>query len=67
VSHVDIAGSPCLAGAPAPRIDAAALRTLGIDLDRVRERLEETFGPGAIEQTGPGCLGIMPRLKIALA
>jgi ATP-dependent Clp protease ATP-binding subunit ClpA len=67
VSHADIAESPCLAGALAPRIDAAALGTLGIDLDRVRERLEETFGPGALEQTGAGCLGIMPRLKLALA
>ena len=33
----------------------------------VRERLEETFGPGALEQTRAGCLGIMPRLKMALA
>jgi len=67
VRHADIAESPCLAGAPPPRIDASALGTLGIDLDRVRERLDETFGPGALEQTGAGCLGIMPRLKLALA
>jgi hypothetical protein len=33
----------------------------------VRERLDETFGPGALEQTRAGCLGIMPRLKVALA
>ena len=33
----------------------------------MRERLEETFGPGALEQTRAGCLGIMPRLKVALA
>src|SRR5262245_28233301 len=67
VTHADIADSPCLARARAPRIDAAALGTLGIDLDRVRAQLEETFGPGALEQTGAGCLGIMPRLKVALA
>jgi ATP-dependent Clp protease ATP-binding subunit ClpA len=66
VSHGDIAESPCLAGTPT-RIDADALATLGIDLDSVRERLEETFGRGALEQTRAGCLGIMPRLKIALA
>ena len=67
VSHGDIAESPCLAGTPTRRIDADALATLGIDLDSVRERLDETFGPGALEQTGAGCLGIMPRLKTALA
>jgi len=29
--------------------DAAALRILGIDLDEVRRRVEEDFGPGALE------------------
>jgi ATP-dependent Clp protease ATP-binding subunit ClpA len=67
VSHGDIAESPCLAGPPTRRIDADALATLGIDLESVRERLDETFGPGALEQTRAGCLGIMPRLKMALA
>jgi ATP-dependent Clp protease ATP-binding subunit ClpA len=67
VSHGDIAESPCLAGTPTRRLDADALTTLGIDLEKVRERLEETFGPGALEQTRAGCLGIMPRLKMALA
>ena len=67
VTHGDIAASPCLAGTPSRRIDADALATLGIDLENVRERLEETFGPGALEQTRAGCLGVMPRLKIALA
>ena len=51
----------------APRIDADALATLGIDLDTVRERLEATFGPGALEQTRAGCTWMMPRLKEALA
>jgi ATP-dependent Clp protease ATP-binding subunit ClpA len=67
VSHGDIAESPCLAGTPTQQIDADALASLGIDLERVRERLEETFGPGALERTRAGCLGIMPRLKMALA
>ena len=67
VSHGDIAESPCLAGAPNRRIDSEALAALGIDFETVRERLEEIFGPGALEQTRAGCLAIMPRLKIALA
>ncbi len=67
VSHGDIAESPCIAGTPTRRIDADALASLGIDLESVRERLDETFGPGALEQTRAGCLGIMPRLKMALA
>ncbi|WP_194920497.1 Clp protease N-terminal domain-containing protein [Catenulispora rubra] len=29
--------------------DAAALRTIGIDLDAVRAAVEESFGPGALE------------------
>jgi ATP-dependent Clp protease ATP-binding subunit ClpA len=49
-----------------PKIDPDALAALGIDFETVRERLEETFGPGALEQT-PACLGICPRLKMALA
>jgi ATP-dependent Clp protease ATP-binding subunit ClpA len=30
--------------------DAEALRSIGIDLDEVRRRLEEAFGPGALER-----------------
>ena len=52
---------------PTPRLDADALATLGIDLERVRERLEDAFGPGAIEQTTSGCMRIAPRAKLALA
>lgn len=37
-------------GAPDPR----ALESIGIDLDAVRRRVEETFGPGALERTSPG-------------
>lgn len=32
--------------------DAEALETLGIDLDAVRRKVEETFGPGALERSG---------------
>jgi ATP-dependent Clp protease ATP-binding subunit ClpA len=33
--------------------DAAALRSIGIDLDAVRESVEQTFGPGALERAEP--------------
>jgi ATP-dependent Clp protease ATP-binding subunit ClpA len=49
------------------KIDAQALAELGIDFEAVRERLEQTFGPGALERTHSACLGICPRLKLALA
>ena len=32
-----------------PELDAAALATLGIDLDKVRRVTEERFGPGALD------------------
>ena len=53
--------------APATKIDSAALAALGIDLETVRDRLEQTFGPGALERTRSACLGICPRLKLAFA
>ena len=34
-------------------LDAEALATLGIDLDRVREVTEASFGPGALSPKGP--------------
>jgi ATP-dependent Clp protease ATP-binding subunit ClpA len=49
------------------KIDPEALATLGIDLATVRSRLEELFGVGALERTQSSCLGISPRLKLALA
>jgi ATP-dependent Clp protease ATP-binding subunit ClpA len=75
VAHRDITGSAFLAGVWAPRIDADALAALGVDLEAVRERLEETFGPGALEEARAGMLEptdagiqcIAPRLKQALA
>jgi ATP-dependent Clp protease ATP-binding subunit ClpA len=56
-----------------PGIDAGALATLGIDLDEVRERVERTFGPGALSGRrrcrrgwfGP-TLPFTPRAKKAL-
>ena len=49
--------------------DERALRTLGIDLQAVRARVEESFGPGALEWARPGRCGwpMMPRLKESLA
>ena len=39
------------ARAKPPALDADALATIGIDLDEVRRRVEEAFGPGALERT----------------
>ena len=63
---VEEALAPCIGG-EAARIDPEALAALGINLETVRERLEQTFGPGALEETRAGCLGIAPRLKQAFA
>ncbi len=48
--------------------DERALKTLGIDLQEVRARVEEAFGPGALERARPGRCGspMMPRLKESL-
>ncbi|MGN6379584.1 MAG: Clp protease N-terminal domain-containing protein [Gaiellales bacterium] len=54
-------------GPGSPAIDADALATLGIDFDAVRQRLDASFGAGALERTSAGCLGIDPRAKMALA
>jgi ATP-dependent Clp protease ATP-binding subunit ClpA len=35
-------------------LDAEALGAVGIDLDAVRERVEATFGPGALDADRPG-------------
>jgi ATP-dependent Clp protease ATP-binding subunit ClpA len=54
-------------------IDRDALATLGIDLDAVRERVERTFGPGALSRRGScrggtfgGHIPFAPRAKKAL-
>ena len=45
--------------------EEASLRSLGIELSEVRSRVEETFGPGALDRVRPGHCGdpMMPRLK----
>ena len=35
------------------QLDAAALGTVGIDLDAVRDSVEATFGPGALDVPSP--------------
>ena len=65
---VESALAPWLAPGPArAKIDPDALASLGIDFEAVRARIEGTFGPGALERTSASCLGIAPRLKLALA
>jgi hypothetical protein len=65
---VESALAPWLAPVPVrAKIDPEALASLGIDFDAVRARLERTFGPGALERSPASCLGIAPRLKLALA
>jgi hypothetical protein len=56
----------CDGGSPG-KIDPEALAALGIDLEAVRARLEQSFGPGALERTRSACMPIAPRLKLALA
>jgi ATP-dependent Clp protease ATP-binding subunit ClpA len=61
-----------IVGRGEPGIDADALATLGIDLDAVRERVERTFGAGALSgrRRGRRCMGgqvpFTPRAKKAL-
>lgn len=64
---LDVVG-PCV-----DRPDVDALRVLGIDLDEVRRRVEEAFGPGALERTragrrlgGSGSIPFTSRAKEAL-
>ena len=47
--------------------DAEALSSIGIDLEEVRRRIEESFGPGALDRT-PGRCGtsFTPKAKQAL-
>ena len=39
---------------PGRPADAAALASIGIDLQEVRRRVEDAFGPGALERTRAG-------------
>jgi ATP-dependent Clp protease ATP-binding subunit ClpA len=59
--------------APEEAFDAEALGAIGIDLQAVRRRVEETFGEGALERAsrrrgrcGAAGFGVAPRLKLAL-
>ncbi|WP_370326510.1 Clp protease N-terminal domain-containing protein [Euzebya sp.] len=45
--------------------DAAVLRTLGIDLDAVRDQVAETFGDGALERAARKPKGHIPFTKPA--
>jgi ATP-dependent Clp protease ATP-binding subunit ClpA len=65
---VEVALTPWLGPSPErAKIDPDALASLGIDFEAVRARIEGTFGPGALERSAASCLGIAPRLKLALA
>ena len=44
-------------GAEPPGGDAEALASIGIDLDEIRRRVEESFGPGALEQAPAAAQG----------
>jgi ATP-dependent Clp protease ATP-binding subunit ClpA len=61
-----------IVGRGEPGIDADALATLGIDLDAVRERVERTFGAGALSgrrrgrRPQSGHLPFTPRAKKVL-
>jgi ATP-dependent Clp protease ATP-binding subunit ClpA len=46
--------------------DPDALATIGIDLDQVRARVEEAFGPGALEGGRGGHIPFTPRSKKSL-
>jgi ATP-dependent Clp protease ATP-binding subunit ClpA len=65
-AEAETAIGACLVGGT-PKIDPEALATIGIDFDAVRRRLEQTFGPGALERSQASCLGVAPRAKLALA
>ncbi len=54
------------------RLDSDALASIGIDLDEVRRRVEDAFGPGALERTRAGARALsasrplVPRAQRAL-
>jgi ATP-dependent Clp protease ATP-binding subunit ClpA len=50
-----------IVGRGEPDLDADALATLGIDLDAVRERVERTFGAGALSGRRRRRCGVLPR------
>ena len=52
LDHAEVAEAVASAGGDG--LDADALRTLGIDLDAVRDVVEATFGPGALDPRSGG-------------
>lgn len=50
---------------PPPRLDRDSLATLGIDLNEVRHRVEQAFGPDALNRGWAGSIPVLPRLKRA--
>ncbi|MGY2005156.1 Clp protease N-terminal domain-containing protein [Blastococcus sp. SYSU DS1024] len=55
ITHDGVVAAVCAHGGD--DLDADALSSLGIDLDAVRDRVEEAFGPGALDgprRKGPG-------------
>ena len=51
-----------------PPQDEALLETLGIDMDEVRRRVEDAFGPGALDRAGrrsDGCGGSVGRVPFS--
>jgi ATP-dependent Clp protease ATP-binding subunit ClpA len=58
--RTDIANFLARARALGPE-DAAALEAIGIDLDAVRAKIEETFGPGALTPVPPPRRGLFRR------
>lgn len=50
-------------GQAAHEADAEALRAIGIDLDAVRDQVETTFGPSALQEDSPRRGGLVQRLK----
>ena len=52
LDHAEVAEAVASAGGDG--LDADALRTLGIDLDAVRDVVEATFGPGALDPPSGG-------------
>jgi ATP-dependent Clp protease ATP-binding subunit ClpA len=54
VTHEALVGEVLREIGPGRPADAAALASIGIDLAEVRRRVEEAFGPGALERTRAG-------------
>jgi ATP-dependent Clp protease ATP-binding subunit ClpA len=69
LTHDDV-GSDVVRRTGGELLDGPALTTLGIDLEAVRERVEEAFGPGSLDRprgrTPDGHIPFSPRAKKVL-